>query len=242
MMGVDSLVIIPTYNEKENIKEIIKEVLHQGDEFEILIVDDNSPDKTGNIVRGISKKDQRVHLIERRDKLGLGSAYIEGFKYALENDYEFIYEMDADFSHDPSVLPVFRKYLKEEGFDLAIGSRYKDGVNVVNWPMSRLILSYCANFFAKTITGAPISDLTSGFKGFRRKVLKSLNFDIIKADGYGFQIEVHFYSYRKNFRIKEVPIIFIDRRSGHSKMSKKIVWEAFWIVWGLGFRRLFRAS
>ncbi len=236
----DSLVIIPTYNEKENIKNIIKEVLSQGEEFDVLIVDDNSPDRTGDIVKELSQKEKKVHLIEREGKLGLGTAYIRGFKWALEKGYEFIYEMDADSSHNPSNLPIFRKYLKEEGFDLVIGSRYKNGVNVVNWPMSRLILSYSANLFAKTITGVPLSDLTSGFKGFRRMVLESLDFDKIDADGYGFQIEIHFYTYMKKFRIKEVPIVFFERRSGDSKMSKTIIWEAFWLVWKLRLHRLFK--
>ena len=236
----DSLVIIPTYNENENIKAIIREVLSQGKEFEILIVDDNSPDGTSKIVRQLAEKDERIHLIEREGKAGLGSAYIEGFKWALKGNYEFIYEMDADFSHNPSNLPIIRKCLNEEGFDLVIGSRYKDGINVINWPISRLILSYTANLFAKHITGVPLSDLTSGFKGFRRRTLECIDFNKIDADGYGFQIEIHFYSYWNNLRIKEIPIIFVDRRSGHSKMSKSIVWEAFWLVWKLGFRRLFK--
>lgn len=241
MIMCDSLVIIPTYNEIENIENITKEVISKCKEFDILIVDDNSPDGTGDIVRKLSKKNKRIHLIERENKSGLGTAYIRGFKWALEKNYEFIYEMDADSSHDPSKLPIFRKYLKEEGFDLVIGSRYKNGVNVVNWPISRLILSYSANLFAKTVTGVPISDLTSGFKGFRRKVLESIDFNKINADGYGFQIEVHFYTYFKKFRIKEFPIIFFERRSGDSKMSKRIIWEAFWLVWKLGLIRLFKA-
>lgn len=241
MIMCDSLVIIPTYNEIENIENIIKEVISKCKEFDILIVDDNSPDGTGDIVRKLSKKNKRVHLIERENKSGLGTAYIRGFKWALKKNYEFIYEMDADSSHDPSKLPIIRKYLKEEDFDLVIGSRYKNGVNVVNWPISRLILSYSANLFAKTVTGVPISDLTSGFKGFRRKVLESIDFNKIKADGYGFQIEVHFYTHFKKFRIKEFPIIFFERRSGDSKMSKRIIWEAFWLVWKLGLIRLFKA-
>jgi len=236
----DSLVIIPTYNEKKNIEAIIKEVLSQGEEFEVLIVDDNSPDGTGDIVREILREESRVHLLERKGKLGLGSAYIIGFRWALKRDYQFIYEMDADFSHDPSNLSIIRKSLLEEGFDLVIGSRYKNGVNVINWPISRLLLSYSANLFAKKIIGVPLSDLTSGFKGFKREVLNSLDFKKINAEGYGFQIEIHFYTYWNKFRIKEVPIIFVERRSGDSKMSKKIIWEAFWIVWKLGLSRLFK--
>ncbi len=239
-MKGDSLVIIPTYNEKKNIEAIIKEVLSQGEEFEVLIVDDNSPDGTGDIVREILREESRVHLLERKGKLGLGSAYIIGFRWALKRDYQFIYEMDADFSHDPSNLSIIRKSLLEEGFDLVIGSRYKNGVNVINWPISRLLLSYSANLFAKKIIGVPLSDLTSGFKGFKREVLNSLDFKKINAEGYGFQIEIHFYTYWNKFRIKEVPIIFVERRSGDSKMSKKIIWEAFWIVWKLGLSRLFK--
>jgi dolichol-phosphate mannosyltransferase len=239
-MHGDSLVIIPTYNEKENIENVIHEVMSIGNEFDILIVDDNSPDGTGNIVKNLSKKNKRINLIERENKLGLGSAYISGFKWAIEKNYDFIFEMDADLSHDPSNLPIFRKYLSEEGYDLVIGSRYKKGINVVNWPMSRLILSYSANLFAKIVTGVPLSDLTSGFKGIKRIVLESIDFNKVRADGYGFQIEVHFYSYYKNFNIKEMPIIFFERRSGDSKMSKRIIWEAFWLVWKLGLYRLFR--
>ena len=242
-MKVDSLVIIPTYNENENIESIIDAVLLQGKEFAILIVDDNSPDGTGDAVKKIQKKksqgkDKRVHLIERERKMGLGSAYIEGFRWALEKYYDFVFEMDADFSHDPSTLPTLRNTLIEENADLVLGSRYKKGVNVVNWPMSRLILSYFANLFAKTLTGVPLSDLTSGFKGIRKTVLENLDFDKIDAEGYGFQIEIHFYTYRKGFKIKEIPIVFTERRSGNSKMSKKIIWEAFWLVWKLGLRRL----
>ncbi len=236
---MDSLVIIPTYNENDNIESIIKEVLRQGKEFEVLIVDDNSPDGTSNTVKKIKKnKNNRVHLITRERKMGLGSAYISGFKWAIEKNYDFIFEMDADFSHDPSNLIKLRETLISEKADLVIGSRYKNGINVINWPMSRLILSYFANIFAKTVTGVPLSDLTSGFKGIRKIVLENLDFKKIDAEGYGFQIEIHFYSYWKRFKIKEIPIVFTERRSGNSKMSKKIVWEAFWLVWKLGLRRL----
>jgi dolichol-phosphate mannosyltransferase len=235
------LVIIPTYNENDNIESIIGEVLDQGRDFEVLIVDDNSPDGTGATVKKLQKKEpksERIHLIEREKKLGLGSAYIRGFKLALENNYDFVFEMDADFSHNPSNLTKLKETLIKENADLVIGSRYKNGVNVINWPMSRLILSYFANIFAKTVTGVPLSDLTSGFKGIRKKVLQNLDFRKIDAEGYGFQIEIHFYSYWKGFKIKEIPIVFVERRSGNSKMSKKIVWEAFWLVWKLGLRRL----
>ncbi len=244
-MKADSLVIIPTYNENENIEAIIDEVLYQGKEFAILIVDDNSPDGTSDTVKKIQKKKsdakyKRVNLIKREKKMGLGSAYIEGFRWALKKQYDFVFEMDADFSHDPSTLKKLRENLIEENADLVLGSRYKNGVNVINWPMSRLILSYFANFFAKTLTGVPLSDLTSGFKGIRKTVLKNLNFDKIDAEGYGFQIEIHFYTYWKGFKIKEIPIVFTERRSGNSKMSKKIIWEAFWLVWKLGLRRLIK--
>lgn len=240
---MDSIVIIPTYNENDNIESIIKEVLNQGKEFEVLIVDDNSPDGTGNTVKKMQKnKKNRIHLIQRDKKSGLGSAYITGFKWALENNYNFIFEMDADFSHNPSNLIKLRETLKNEKADLVIGSRYKNGVNVINWPMSRLILSYCANIFAKKVTGVPLSDLTSGFKGIKRNVLEKLDFKKIDAEGYGFQIEIHFYSYWKGFKIKEIPIVFIERRSGNSKMSKKIIWEAFWLVWKLGLRRLIKRT
>ncbi len=244
-MKTDSLVIIPTYNENDNIASIIKEVLLQGNEFEVLIVDDNSPDGTSNTVKKIQKresdkKNKRVHLIQREKKMGLGSAYIAGFKWALERNYDFIFEMDADFSHDPSNLVKLQKTLIEDKMDLVLGSRYKKGVNVINWPMSRLILSYFANIFAKTVTGVPLTDLTSGFKGIRKSVLENLNFEKFDAEGYGFQIEIHFYTYWKRFKIKEIPIVFVERRIGNSKMSKKIVWEAFWLVWKLGLRRLIK--
>lgn len=244
-MNADSLVIIPTYNENENIKSIIEEVLLQGRKFEVLIVDDNSPDGTSDTIKQMqqdkkNKTSGRIHLIEREKKMGLGSAYLTGFNWALDKQYDFVYEMDADFSHDPVTLKKFRKYLIENGVDLVLGSRYKKGVNVINWPMSRLLLSYFANFFAKTITGVPLSDLTSGFKGIRTSLLKEIDFDKIDAEGYGFQIEIHFYTYWKGFKIKEVPIVFTERKTGDSKMSKKIIWEAFWLVWKLGLRRLFK--
>jgi dolichol-phosphate mannosyltransferase len=244
-LKADSLVIIPTYNENENIESIIDEVLLQGKEFAILIVDDNSPDGTGDTVKEIQKKKslrkgKRVHLIEREKKMGLGSAYIEGFRWALDRQYKFVFEMDADFSHDPSILVKLRKTIVEDNADLVVGSRYKNGVNVINWPMTRLVLSYFANIFAKTVTGVPLSDLTSGFKVIRRNVLENIDFDKIDAEGYGFQIEIHFYTYWKGFKIKEIPIVFTERRSGNSKMSKKIIWEAFWLVWKLGLRRLIK--
>ena len=238
-------VIVPTYQEAQNIPLLVESLKQYVDPLQIFVVDDNSPDGTGDTVKKIQKKkskekNKRVYLIERGKKMGLGSAYIEGFRWALERKYDFAFEMDADFSHDPSNLTKLRKTLIEEKFDLVLGSRYKKGVNVVNWPMSRLILSYFANIFAKTITGVPLTDLTSGFKGIRRTVLNNLDFDKIDAEGYGFQIEIHCYTYWKGFKIKEMPIVFTERRIGNSKMSKKIIWEAFWLVWKLGLYRLIK--
>jgi len=233
-----ALIVIPTYNERENIKEIINAVLKVSPILDILIIDDSSPDGTGDIVKEIMKKNPRLHLLTRLKKSGLGTAYIEGFKYALKNNYDYAFEMDADFSHNPNDIPAFLKALEE--YDLVIGSRYCNGVSVVNWPISRLFLSYFANIYARIITGIPIFDLTSGFKGYRRKVLEAIDFSKIKSDGYGFQIEMKFYTYRYGFKIKEIPVIFIDRRSGHSKMSKRIIWEAFWVVWMLKFKGIFK--
>ena len=224
-----SLVIIPTYNEADNVAAIIEAVLKQDKNINVLIVDDNSPDGTSQIVEKI--KNKRVHLLTRAGKMGLGSAYVAGFKYALENNYEFIFEMDADFSHDPEVIPRMLEAIEDN--DLVIGSRYLDGINVVNWPLRRLILSFLASKYVRLITGMPINDPTGGFKCFRRKVLESIKLDDILSDGYSFQIEMNFRTWRKKFRIKEIPIVFTDRRSGQSKMSKKIVHEAIFVVWKL---------
>ena len=232
MKGV---VVVPTYNERENIEELIEKTLNTSPDIDILIVDDNSPDGTGEIAEKIAKENPRVKVLHRPGKMGLGSAYVEGFKWALEKGYDFIMEMDADFSHNPEDIPRFIEKIKE--YDLVIGSRYTDGVSVVNWPISRLLLSYFANIYARTVTGVPIMDLTGGFKCFRRKVLESINLDTIMSDGYAFQIEMNYRAYKKGFKITEIPIIFIERRAGSSKMSKKIVWEAFWLVWKLRFGR-----
>ncbi len=231
-----SLVIIPTYNEKENIREIINAVLKVVPETDILIVDDNSPDGTGKIVKELMEKDKRIHLIEREGKLGLGTAYVAGFKYAIEKGYDWVVQMDADFSHNPEDIPRFFKYIGE--YDLIIGSRYVDGISVVNWPLSRLFLSYFANVYARLVTGVPVKDLTGGFKCIKSDVLKTIDLDSIKADGYGFQIEINFLAYINGFKIKEIPIIFIDRRAGYSKMSRKIVWEAFWLVLKLRWEKI----
>ena len=232
MKGV---VVVPTYNERENIEELIEKTLSTSPDIDILIVDDNSPVGTGEIAEKIAKENPRVKVLHRPGKMGLGSAYVEGFKWALKKGYDFIMEMDADFSHNPEDIPRFIEKIKE--YDLVIGSRYTDGVSVVNWPISRLLLSYFANIYARTVTGVPIMDLTGGFKCFRREVLESINLDTIMSDGYAFQIEMNYRAYKKGFRITEIPIIFIERRAGSSKMSKKIVWEAFWLVWKLRFGR-----
>jgi dolichol-phosphate mannosyltransferase len=226
-----ALVIIPTYNEAENISAIISEVLKQDEHLQVLVVDDNSPDGTGNIVKHLMESHERIHLLERDEKKGLGPAYVAGFKYAIENNYNYIFEMDADFSHDPKELPVMLKEIQSH--DLVIGSRYVQGINVVNWPIQRLILSYFAAHYVQFVTGMPIKDPTGGFKCFRKEVLESINLDKILSDGYSFQVEMNFRAWKKGFKIKEIPIIFTDRRSGQSKMSKKIVREAIWMVWKL---------
>jgi len=226
-----ALVIIPTYNEAYNISAIIKAVLAQDPDIEVLVVDDNSPDGTSKIVEEM--KNPKVHLITRERKMGLGSAYVEGFKFALKKSYDFIFEMDADFSHDPEMIPIMLKEIQEN--DLIIGSRYIKGINVVNWPLRRLFLSFAAAKYVRFITGMPINDPTSGFKCFHREVLENINLDEILSDGYSFQIEMNFRTWVKKFKIKEIPIVFTDRRSGQSKMSKKIVREAIFVVWKLKY-------
>ena len=226
-----SLIIIPTYQEKENIERLAQTLFDLGQEIEILIVDDNSPDGTGDIADRLAAQDDRVHVLHRPGKLGLGSAYIQGFKFALDHGYDLIFEMDADFSHDPSYIPHFLEKIKE--CDVVLGSRYVQGVNVINWPMSRLLLSYFANFYTRIITGLPIKDATGGFKCYRRSVLQAIDLDNVKSDGYSFQIEMTFKCWKKGFRISEMPIIFYERQRGHSKMSKKIVREAVVMVWRL---------
>ncbi|MGA2823440.1 MAG: polyprenol monophosphomannose synthase [Bacteroidales bacterium] len=233
----DSLVIIPTYKEKENIERIIRKVFSLEKEFNILIVEDNSPDGTADIVRSLMAEfPGRLFMEERKGKLGLGTAYIHGFRWALDRGYEFIFEMDADFSHNPDDLLRLYDAAKNKGADVAIGSRYITGVNVVNWPMSRLLLSYFANWFARIVTGIPVQDCTGGYKCFRRSVLEALDFNAIASSGYSFQIEVNFFAWQKGFRIAEVPIVFTDRKLGVSKMSSKIIREAFLLViWKLFF-------
>jgi len=224
-------VVIPTYNEQENIEKLTSEILKQDERLHILIVDDNSPDGTGEIADRLSLSEPRIKVLHRSGKQGLGSAYRAGFKYALDEGADFIIEMDADFSHDPSILPIFLG--KMEQYDLVIGSRYVNGVSVVNWPIRRLILSYGASVYTRLITGLKLSDCTSGFKCFKRKVLEAIDLDRIKSDGYSFQIEMNFHCVEHGFSVGEVPIIFIDRYSGVSKMSKQIVIEAVIMVWKL---------
>lgn len=231
-----ALVIIPTYNESENIELIIDEVLKQSEVLEILVVDDNSPDHTADIVKKIQQDNNRIHLLEREGKLGLGTAYVAGFKYALSHGYDLVFEMDADFSHDPEMLPLMLKQMDK--YDLVIGSRYIQGINVVNWPLRRLILSYLAAQYVKIITLMPIHDPTGGFKCFRREVLESINLDEVMSDGYSFQIEMNYRTWLKKFKIKEIPIVFTDRRSGESKMSKRIIREAIFMVWKLRWYHL----
>jgi dolichol-phosphate mannosyltransferase len=227
-----SLVIVPTYNERFNIAKLIPAILAQDPSLEVLIVDDGSPDGTGAIADGIAAGDRRVHVIHRAEKLGLGTAYITGFRWALERKYDVVFEMDADFSHNPDRLPEFLEKIREA--DLVLGSRYQDGhVNVVNWPMSRLFLSYAANIYARAVTGLPIFDTTGGFKCFRRNVLESIDLSAVKSNGYAFQIEMSYRAWKKGFRLVEIPIVFVDRTEGVSKMSKRIVREAVWMVWRL---------
>jgi dolichol-phosphate mannosyltransferase len=227
------IVVIPTYNEADNIEHLVEKIHEVVDDVHILVVDDNSPDGTANIVRTLQKSDDKLHIIERAGKMGLGTAYCEGFGWAINQGYDIIMEMDADFSHNPKVLREFIEEIKDN--DLIIGSRYITGVNVVNWPLSRLILSYGANVYTRIITGMPIKDATGGFKCFRAEFLKKIDLTKIKSNGYGFQIEMNYRLWKLGARIKEIPIIFIDRRSGVSKMNKKIIHEAIFLVWKLKF-------
>ena len=227
----DGLVIIPTYNEKENVEKLIRKIFSLEKDFHILVVDDNSPDGTGGIVKGIlAEFSGRLHIEERTGKLGLGTAYIHGFKWALNRDYQFIFEMDADFSHNPLVLDRLLEACYIGGADLAIGSRYIKGVNVVNWPMGRVLLSYTASMYVRFITRMDIQDTTAGFKCYRRTVLETIDLDNIKFMGYAFQIEMKFITWKLGFKVKEVPIIFTDRQEGESKMSSNIIKEALFGV------------
>ncbi len=236
-MTEKSLVIIPTYNELDNMPKLIPLVLSQNDNVHVLVVDDNSPDGTAKFVEEQARDNDRIHIIKREKKKGLGTAYITGFKYALKNDFDYIFEMDADFSHDPTEINNFLVAIKEN--DLVLGSRYIHGVRVQNWPMRRLLLSFFASVYTRLITGLPIRDATGGYKCFRRKVLEAINLDLVKSNGYSFQIEMTFKAYAKGFKIKEIPIVFVDRVKGKSKMSRKIVREAVIMVWKLRIQKIF---
>jgi dolichol-phosphate mannosyltransferase len=231
-MSERALVIIPTYNECANIERLIPLILAQDPRLEVLVVDDNSPDGTGDVVECLSAQNPRVHVLHRQAKLGLGTAYVAGFRWALERDYAYMFEMDADFSHDPVHLNEFLAAIQQA--DVVIGSRYNKGrVTVVNWPMSRLILSYAANAYARRVTGVPLDDLTGGYKIFRRRVLEAIDLSAVRSNGYAFQIEMDFRAWKRGFRIVEIPITFVDRSEGVSKMSRRIVREAIWMVWRL---------
>ena len=233
-----TLVIIPTFNESENILNIIPEVLSYTDknnEFNVLVVDDNSPDGTADMVDNYNNSN--VFIIKRKQKAGLGTAYIEGFKFAIKNSFDLVFEMDADFSHDPKYLKSFIEEI-DNGYDLVVGSRYINGVSVVNWPISRLILSYTANIYTRLVTGLKVKDTTAGFMCYRVHALSQINLNNIHSNGYSFQIEMKFKFYKKGFKIKEIPILFIDRRAGSSKMSKRVVYEAYFMVWKLKFKSI----
>lgn len=236
-MSERALVIVPTYNERENLPIIVPIVLEQDPRIEALIIDDGSPDGTGELADALAEADSRIHVIHRAGKQGLGTAYRMGFAWAIEKGFDYVFEMDADGSHDPRHLPIFLKEIHDA--DLVIGCRYFDHrVTVVNWPMKRLLLSYFANIYARVITGLPLWDSTGGFKCYRRAVLEAVPLERIQSNGYSFQIEMSFHAWRKGFRLKEIPITFTDRDLGESKMSRAIVYEAIWVVWRLRLARL----
>lgn len=227
-----SLVVVPTFNERENLPRLVPLILSQDSSLEVLVVDDASPDGTGQLAEEMAASEPRMHVLHRPGKLGLGTAYLDGFRWGLTRDFAFFFEMDADFSHDPAHLPQFLAAIADA--DLVLGSRYLEGrVTVVNWPISRLLLSYFANMYARVVTGLPIADSTGGFKCFRREVLEALALDRVESNGYAFQIEMSFRAWKQGFRIVEIPIMFVDRDVGESKMSKRIVREAVWRVWRL---------
>ena len=231
-----ALVVVPTYNERVNLPLIVPLVLQQDAHIEVLVVDDNSPDGTGRLADEMAASNPRIHVLHRPGKAGLGKAYLAGFRWALERDYDFIFEMDADFSHDPKFLPEFLQAI--ETADLVIGSRYRAGVNVINWPISRLLLSLGANEYARRVTGLPLTDSTGGFKCFRRRVLEAIDFEKVKSNGYSFQIEMSFRAWKQGFRLVEIPIVFTDRVEGQSKMDKRIVREAIRMVWWLRLKSM----
>jgi len=233
-----ALVIIPTYNERDNLAGIVSDILAQSGSVEVLIIDDNSPDGSGKMADDMAKAEPRIHVKHRPGKLGLGSAYIDGFKHALANGYDCVFEMDADYSHDPREIPNFLAAM--EDCDVAVGSRYIGGVRILNWPIKRLMLSYSASIYTRLITGLKLIDCTSGFKCFRREVLQALDLDRVHSDGYSFQIEINFLCQAKGFRLKEIPIVFTERKQGHSKMNKGIILEALFIVWLLKVKSILR--
>ena len=231
-------VVLPTYNERENLRLLLPIILKKGPNVRVLVVDDNSPDGTGKMVAEMAKENHRIFVLTRPGKMGLGTAYVAGFKWVLANsDAQFVFEMDADFSHNPDRIPNFIRKVKE-GHHLVVGSRYLKGVSVVNWPIRRLILSYGASIYARHITGIPLQDQTTGYKCFRRQVLEAIDLDRIYSDGYAFQIEINYRAMEKGFRLAEVPIIFEERYTGASKMSRRIVLEATWVVWRLRLRKI----
>ena len=241
-MADKKIVIIPTYNEKENIENIIRKVFSLEGGFDILIIDDGSPDGTANIVKGLQQEfPERLFMIERAGKQGLGTAYITGFKWSVSKGYDYTFEMDADFSHNPDDLPRLYQACKD-GADLAIGSRYCDGISVINWPIGRIIMSYYASVYVRTVLGMPVYDCTAGFKCYNNKVLKTIDLDNVEMKGYGFQIEMKYSTYKLGFKIAEVPIIFVNRKAGTSKMSGSIFGEAFWGVLKLRFRKILPKS
>ena len=238
-MKSNTIVIIPTYNESHNVSRLVDVVMKLEPEIDILFVDDGSPDGTADLIKNkIREYPNSINLIEREGKQGLGTAYVRGFEYALEHDYDYVCEMDADFSHDPNDLPRLVEVVKNGTADLAIGSRYSNGISIVNWPLRRLILSYCANLYARIITGIPVKDTTAGFKCIHRKVLETIDLKQIRSNGYAFQIEIHFRAWKAGFKLSEVSIIFKEREEGVSKMSKTIVREAIWRVWTLKLRSI----
>ncbi len=238
-MAERSLIILPTYNERENLQRLVPCVLGQDPTFDILVVDDGSPDGTGEVADAIAAEEPRVHVLHRAGKMGLGTAYIAGFRWALARDYAYVFEMDADFSHDPAHLADFRRRITEA--DIVLGSRYNRGrVTVVNWPMSRLLLSYAANLYVRWVTRLPLDDATGGFKCFRRELLERMDLDAVRSNGYAFQIEMSYRAWKRGCRIVEIPIVFVDRADGVSKMSPRIVREAIWMVWRLRWWSLTR--
>ncbi|MFZ1684332.1 MAG: polyprenol monophosphomannose synthase [Candidatus Zixiibacteriota bacterium] len=232
-----ALIIFPTYNERDNIEKIVHAVLPMDPRINVLIVDDNSPDGTGEIADRLAASESKVHVLHRERKEGLGRAYLAGFKWAIEQGFDFIFEMDADFSHGPEYVKDFLREIQT--YDVVIGSRYITGVNVINWPMSRLLLSYFANKYTRFVTGLPLQDATGGYKCFRRTVLESIDLNDVHSTGYSFQIEMSMRAWKKGFKMKEIPIVFYERLAGTSKMSKRIVREAIWMVWLLKIKSIF---